>query len=171
MKIAISGPIGSGKTTLATLIAKNNGLEKKSFAESLKSFANKYLKVEVNGPKKDRKSLIEIGLFFRKFNEDVFIDMTVNENDDNIIIDDLRFKNEAVKLKKRGFFLIRLNIDRETQVKRIKMTYPEDAEKHMAAENDPSETDLNDYEDFDLVLDATSDPYENMSRVMHSIDR
>lgn len=50
--------------------------------------------------KSPRQILIEIGLKFREIYEDIWLDYTINTQADILIITDLRFPNEAERIKK-----------------------------------------------------------------------
>ena len=153
MKIAISGKICSGKSTLANILKKKYGGDIISFADKIKEIA-----IELFGMKlKDRKLLIDIGTKMKEINENVWINYCINKSRqlENIFIDDLRFSNEWVKLKDEGFILIRLNITREEQIKRIKKTYPETWENHIKKFNDSSEIELDNHK-FDYVFNENN---------------
>ena len=53
---------------------------------------------------------------------------TINECEqfENVIIDDIRYENELLKLKENNWITIKLIIDEKLQLKRLKNTYPED---------------------------------------------
>ena len=70
-----------------------------------------------------------------------------------IIIDDIRFPNEADYIKKHGGYLIRLDT-----------TYTETS---IEIANHPSETALDDYQGFDLRL---SPEYGTLGKVAHELD-
>ena len=95
-KIAITGKMCSGKTTIATyLIAKNNQFVKISFADKVKEIATDLF----NMKEKNRYLLQSIGTKMREIDEDVWASYTVNKacKQNFVIIDDLRYKNEMNK--------------------------------------------------------------------------
>jgi hypothetical protein len=69
----------------------------------------------------------------------------------NIVVDDLRFYNEYTCLRKLGFTIVRLEVSPETQLTRLRDTYPNDYETHLSRFGDQSETDL-DNQKFDHVV-------------------
>lgn len=76
-------------------------------------------------------------------------------NGNSVYVTDARFVNEAESLRSIGAFLVRLEITREEQDRRIfsrdGILPTEEARNHA------SETSLDDYKNFDLVIDGTPD--------------
>ena len=160
MKIAISGKICSGKSTLTDkLIEIYPNLVKKSFAGKIKEMA-----IELFGMKeKDRKLLQDIGTNMRLIDEDVWVKYIVNTSNDYVIIDDLRFENEARLLKENNWILIRLNISQELQKERIMKTYPHTYNEHLDNLNHESEMDISKLDKYiDLDLDSENIDYDNL---------
>ena len=127
MKIAICGRMAAGKTTLANLIingVKEYDVVKLSMAGQVKAIAHDLFKME----DKDRPLLQKIGMKMREIRHDVWLDYVIAEADeyDNPqiirIIDDVRFINEATKLKENGWKIVRISIDENTQLERLKNT-------------------------------------------------
>lgn len=152
VKIAFSGKFTSGKSTAAKIV-KELCPETKilSFATKLKEIGE-----EMYGMVgKDRKLLINIGIKMREIDEDVWLNYVSNQfrNFEYIVIDDLRFPNEYNKLKSEGFVLVRLSINKETQLERIKELYPETWKDHVDKLDDYSETVLDNYE-FDYTVES-----------------
>ncbi len=145
MKIAICGRMAAGKTTLANLIINgvNNDVVKLSMAGQVKAIAHELFKME----DKDRPLLQKIGMKMREIRHDVWLDYVIAEADeyDNPqtirIIDDVRFINEATKLKENGWKIVRISIDENTQLERLKTTYL-DWEIHWENINNPSEAEV-----------------------------
>ena len=44
---------------------------------------------------------------------------------EHFIIDDVRYKNEVIKLKENGWLVIKIDIDDDLQIERLKNAYPE----------------------------------------------
>ena len=78
------------------------------------------------------------------------------ERGDLVIIDDVRFKNEADEVKKRGGLLIRLN------------GYPGGKVVTQRNENHLSEIDLDDYTGFDIIVN-TEDYINKMDELYNHI--
>ena len=158
MKIAISGKMGSGKTYLAENISKKYGFYKASFAGRVKELASELF----NMRGKDRGLLINFATKMREIDEEVWIrSMLKNIHyKKNVIVDDLRLKNEYDKLRKNGWYIIKLDIDEEKRKLQLKDKYGVDeAYQHIAYSNSVTENDvvgLSD-ESFDLVIRTKED--------------
>lgn len=162
MKIAIAGKMCSGKTTLCNYIIKEYPHHiKKSIAGKVKEIAS-----EMFGMKeKDRKLLQTIGTQFRQIDNDVWIKYLINQNLDNIIIDDLRYINEAKLLKENGWYIIRININKNIQIERLKQTY-NNWEDHIQNINHESELEI---DKMDKYVDLDIESNYDSSRLILSI--
>ncbi len=138
MKIAVCGKMASGKTTLADWFVEHHDFQKISLAAKVKSIAADLFGMV----HKDRRLLQQIGMKMREIREDVWIDYLINHEGDNLIVDDVRFINEAEKLKAAGWTIVRINIDDELQKERLKITYPDDWEVHWNSRQDASEAQV-----------------------------
>jgi phosphomevalonate kinase len=162
--VGISGKVGSGKTTTADKLAAR--VEKTkicNFADPLKQEVSKrfgvaldrlYVQAEKNKPVSDSdpttlgELLQRVGAERRKENPNYWIERMAELVDslsdvDLIVVGDVRHKNEAEFIAKRGGLLIRLNGD--------------PGGERARSTRDPthaSETDLDDYKDFDLVFNT-----------------
>jgi len=152
MNLAISGKMRSGKDTVAEYLEKKYKYSTNSFATSLKNSAGFTFNISsrdlfVDKPENVRKCLQLFGQAGRAYNPDIWVDNCfeyMNKfdlRDGKIIITDLRFKNEAKRLKEKGFKLIRISRDRDKRV-----------EFGLSNEDDISETDLDDYTEFDYWI-------------------
>jgi len=74
-------------------------------------------------------------------------------------VDDCRFINEVVAFKEAGWTIIRIHIDDDLQIKRLKKTYGKEADQHIQNRKDDSESEMNYMNDelFDLVVNAADD--------------
>lgn len=138
MKIAVCGKMASGKTTLADWFVEHHDFQKISLAAKVKSIAADLFGMV----HKDRRLLQQIGMKMREIREDVWIDYLINHEGNNLIVDDVRFINEAEKLKAAGWTIVRINIDDELQKERLKITYPDDWEVHWNSRQDASEAQV-----------------------------
>ena len=146
MKIAFCGRLASGKTTAANIV---QGLipetKRLSFAARIKELATELYGMDPNV--KDRALLQDLGQKLREIDSDVWCNVVINKvpNFSSIVIDDLRFPNEWKALKENGFVIVKLWIDRDTQIKRIKETYPDTWTEHVDRLENISETALDNY--------------------------
>lgn len=161
VKIAFSGKFTSGKSTAAGMIKDEIQIAYRSckiisFAGKLKEIATELFGMT----KKDRKLLIKLGKKMREIEEDVWLNYAVRDSKEygDVVIDDLRFPNEYEKLKKEGFVLVRIHVEKDVQLQRIKDLY-DDWENHVEKLNDISETALDNYQ-FDYCIH--SDTKESM---------
>ena len=110
---------------------------------------------------KNRDLMIKIGTKMKEIDEDVWINYVLSNinKDENYIIDDLRFMNEYNRLKYHNWFMIKIKIDDDLQLQRLKAIYPETWETHAQYRSHNSENDLWNLPDdaFDLILDANED--------------
>ena len=162
MKIAISGKMCSGKSTLADMLINffqesyNINCIKYSFANGIYEIAKNVFYMK----NKDRHLLQQIGEKMREIDKDIWIKKTINDiyknNDNHVIIDDLRFINELEYVKKHNFFTIRLNISKYEQDSRIMSTYPDTYIKHTNNLNNISEIDLDNipHNNFDIIINV-----------------
>ena len=164
LKIAISGKMGSGKTTLANELIQqftdgNNGKSKMvSLGAPVKEVARKYFLMPADV--KDRSLLQQIGQQFRNITPDVWVDLMMScvQTSADItdiglyICDDVRFENELKAMNEDGWMTIRLTVDESEQQRRLECAYGEDWRTHWENRNEISETDLDKTVGFDMVL-------------------
>jgi len=164
MKIAICGSICSGKTTLSEKLKKDFNLELYSFAFNVKKYCNKFFNMNY----KNRKLIQDFAEKMKEIDENIWInllDKKIN-NKNNIIIDDLRFKNEYNYLKSKGFYIIKLNINKEEQIKRIKKLYKENYNEHLERLEHISELDINNFK-CDLEIESNDNLYSNIRTIIN----
>ena len=126
MKIAISGKMGSGKTTLTNEILRqlqdlNLQGQRLSLADPVKEVARNYFLMPADV--KDRLLLQQIGQQFRTIKPDVWVDllmqnvevMTDTTEVELVICDDVRFVNEFEAMQQGGWLTIRLTVDEAEQ--------------------------------------------------------
>jgi adenylate kinase len=148
MRIALSGKRGSGKSTVASYLSRVYGIDTVSFADLLKD------RLEEAGIRRDSlrrtkpplvRELMQVyGQAMREQDEDYWVNralLTIEASGlDDVVIDDLRFRNEAVALKENGFILVRVVQDGREYNDRL--------------DSDPSEIDLDDWDDWDYIVSA-----------------
>lgn len=107
----------------------------------------------MNGKSSWGKTLQYVGtnVFREKIDANFWINVWTNKFEkcktNGVIVTDARFKNEANLLKKLGFELWKVQCPIEERKKRIKT---------VRDENHISETDLDDYDGFDVILQNDS---------------
>ena len=133
MKIAISGPMGSGKSTIANIIRNSDERYNiYSFGQKVKDVA--YDLFNMNKNFKDRSLLINIADNMRMIDPDVWAKYIIKQIDDHkyCIIDDLRFQNELDILEKDDEWIyIVLHIDNNKRLERLKKLYPDNYDDHV----------------------------------------
>lgn len=140
MKIAIHGPMCSGKTTISKIIKKyDSSYRVYSFGLKIKQIATELFNMEG----KDRSLLINIANKMKEIDQDIWAKYVINQiekdNSENCIIDDLRFQNEAEYLNE-DWLIISLTTPKDIRIKRIKDIYKENYEDHIKNMDDISET-------------------------------
>ena len=97
MKIAICGPICSGKTYLSDYLIQQYQLQRYAFGDKVKEIATDLFKMEY----KDRYLLQTISDKMKDIDSDIWAKYVIHEikHKHNIIVDDLRFVNEAKYLQ------------------------------------------------------------------------
>jgi|TARA_R110002012_G_scaffold321787_1_gene551397 adenylate kinase family enzyme len=165
LKIAISGKMGSGKTTLAEEIRKqftegyNGHSAMVSLGAPVKEVARNYFLMPADV--KDRLLLQQIGQQFRTIKPDVWVDLLMQDvagladttEVDLAICDDVRFVNELNAMKNDGWMTIRLTVSEEEQKRRLESAYGDKWTEHWRNRNEISETDLDEAKGFDMILD------------------
>ena len=120
MKIAIHGPMCSGKTTIANMIIRmDSRYQRYSYGQKIKDIASELFGMDY----KDRTLLITIADSMKQINPNVWINYVKKQTDkrDHCVIDDLRFQNELDSLD--GWKIICLKVPLEERIERIKRLY------------------------------------------------
>ena len=172
MKLAIHGKMCSGKTTKSNFIInylsqkKNIKLKKIAFADKVYNIAYDLFGME----EKDRALLQAIGTKMREIDDDIWIKYLLKNNKNNVIVDDARYENELKALKSNGFIIIKLDIDKDIQLKRLKKLYPNTYQIHINNMNHESEVsmDNNDNSMFDIVIKSDNNALENIINFIES---
>jgi len=147
IRIALSGKAGCGKTTIAKNLVKDWGFRRFSFAKKLKEVYYD-LFPESKGKRKEeiREDLKWLGCTLRIRKPDIWIQVVLREIEklkpERVVIDDLRFVNEAQILRRAKFNLIR--IERAETLRQMW--------GYNVRDEHPSECDLDDYTRWDRVV-------------------
>lgn len=158
VKVAFCGPMGSGKTYAS------NELKNKVEAKVL-SIAKPIKEIVSDMGHTGRASHIMVGTVGRQINNDIWIEKLMQRIDkynacniENIIVDDVRFENEAKALKKAGFVLVYLNTPWHVRFQRIRER-TDDLTEHIQWFAHPSEVALEHVEKayFDFICNNEDD--------------
>ncbi len=149
--IVISGKQYSGKDTLAKLLLADLGdFVRVGIGDAIKiQYAREHnLTFEEVEKNKHiyRSALIELGNWGRSQDCDFWLKSIVNMPD-NIIVPDVRLIHEIVVFKSFNAFCVRVEADFEHRSKRAVITN----------ENDLTETELDNYKNWDFTVDNNSD--------------
>ena len=165
VKIGLCGIMASGKTTLAEQLIQNySDFTRVSLANAVKEFANFIF--DIPEGYKDRVAYQKMGDGARNYLfQDVWIETLLQQVAEqegfnkHFIVDDIRYENEVDKLKEKGWYIVKLDINEDLQLDRLKATYPDDWEVHAEARSHASESQVNNIplEKFDFIIKASND--------------
>ena len=161
MKIAITGKMCYGKTTLANIIKEyNDDYQIFSFGQKVKDIATDLFLMQ----NKDRTLLTNIGTKMREIDPDIWAKYTINKckDLDNVVIDDLRYQNEYDLLIKNGFKIIVLTLPKAIQIYRLKECYPDNYMDHIENMKHESENGINIKECLILDMNINIDIIKNI---------
>lgn len=142
-RIGLLGRAYSGKTTLANYIRQNVVYKNDylgntsplilSFADPLKRMLENN-EVDLADKEKVRSLMQEVGTAFRNYNPNFFVEKLVESLGDiyPIVVDDVRYKNEADALLDKGFSLFYISSHLKDRLKR-------GAPEELATSDHPSE--------------------------------
>tara|TARA_B110000858_G_C17785361_1_gene466969 strand:- start:731 stop:1261 length:531 start_codon:yes stop_codon:yes gene_type:complete len=162
MKIAISGPMASGKTTVANLIKNEYPyFNVFSFGKKVKDIAGELFDMDENT--KNRSLLINIADKMREIDIDVWAKYIINQTDKEefCIIDDLRFQNELNLLQKDWVFII-LYLDENKRLERLKELYSDNYNDHIKNMNHLSELGILNFNDKKVIHINSGDSLINI---------
>ena len=154
MIVGLSGKLETGKTTAALYLERDHGFVRRSFAAILRRYTSLIFgctekQLEEPGFKKKssgigsltwRDVMIRLGTFLRSLDSNFFVDR-LDYSGRLVAIDDVRFKNEAQRIKDKGGIIIRLTRPKPTD---------------GSPDQDISETDMDDWP-WDYEIDNTKD--------------
>lgn len=181
--VGIGGKFASGKTNAAQALVDALGFERMALAGELRraAYAVADWIADLDGPHmgqgifgllgeqmKDKSSPVGrrwLQWFGTELGRSILPDLwirallrKVEQTAGPVVVDDLRFRNEAKALRAAGFLLVRVEIDEVARRERIAHIYP-DYDRALLAH--PSETDLDGWTGWDLVLDGAAPIEEN----------
>ena len=166
MRIAITGKMCSGKTYIADYLIEKYNLTKFSFASEVKNIASELFNME----NKDRKLLQTVADKMKDIDKDVWVKYTLKliGEKQNVVIDDLRFKNELKYLRENGFITIRINISNEEQESRLSKKYPDTYNEHLSRRNHNSEIDIENLE-VDYEFNSDENLINNINKLLNDL--
>jgi len=165
MRIAIIGKMCSGKSTLAQIIKNlNSDYKIYSFGQKVKDVASDLFGMQ----EKDRSLLIKIGGHMRNIDKDVWVNYVMKQigDNDNCIIDDVRYQNEVDACIKHEFEFIQLHIPLNIQIERIKVLYPNNYKDHIKNINDNSENNKLIINEVLLTIDTSITSIEEINNMI-----
>jgi dephospho-CoA kinase len=177
LKIGIIGKMCSGKTTLAnhlkSYLLKKYNLEIQSLTFAGKVYDLAYDLFDMDKQNKDRKLLQQIGTYMRQIDENVWVKYVIkNTYQKDIFVEDCRYRNEFDALVTHHFMMIKIVIDEEYQIDRLKRTYPETFESHIKNLKHASEMDIDSFEEEKCVLVLNARDNElNFEKIERWVDK
>ncbi|MCS1350369.1 AAA family ATPase [Mechercharimyces sp. CAU 1602] len=123
MKIALTGKMRSGKSTVAEYLSENYGFHSCAFGDTLKLFANKLFQPR---QLKDRQLYQWFGQTMRERESDIWVrhlDYAIYDlvtTGKNIVITDLRQPNEYQYCREKGFAIIRVTCPDDIRLQRMR---------------------------------------------------
>lgn len=107
MNVGFVGRMQTGKTTSAEYLVNNYGFSRVSIAEPVKEIATRFFRMK----RKNRRLLQTIGVNMRQIEPNCWVNYLtdrVGHMDGDVVVDDVRFVNEAEILEDKNFVLIKL---------------------------------------------------------------
>lgn len=165
--IGLFGKMASGKSLVAQYLVDKYGFIELAFATRLKELCIEMFGIDpVKKGERDRLVLQQFAQYMRQIDPNVWVRYILNNIPEasNIVISDVRFPNEHWQLKQLQFFMVRMNMDRATQERIVKATYPG---LPLILLDDYSERAV-DKEQYDWIIDNNSGiPLDS---VYHQVD-
>ena len=131
-------------------------MKRYSFASKLKEIATDLFGMTT----KDRKLLQILGTKMKEIDDKVWIKYLLKsiDNENNVVIEDVRYINEYDALKTNGFVFIYLDIDKKLQKERLMSLYQNDYDQHIRQSKHSSETESERLRDrADYIIKITKD--------------
>lgn len=143
MNIGLIGKYGSGKTTAANYLIEQFGYVKYSLADPMRQICKDIFGIESKTDPRYRRIMQKLGTdWFRSEDPDVWVrhlrKRVANESK-SVVVDDVRFLNEAKALLDNGWMLIYLECPLEVRMQRC---VNRDGHFDPSTLNHPSEMDV-----------------------------
>lgn len=126
LRIAFAGCMASGKSFAAASVKKHIGKASiMSFSSAMKRMARGNIKFD------NREGYQLVGQVGRQVDPEAWIKILTKEilqmpPRSNIIVDDIRYKNEMIALRAMGFMIVYMNTPWHTRLKRIQQRHEDD---------------------------------------------
>lgn len=142
MRIAICGKLRSGKDVLANELIENYGFKGFKFSSGITNIINDYFTEEAIKGRKMREHYQRIGQTLRGLDQNVWVNYTKSQIENyleqngsrsDILVSDLRQKNEYKFLKENGFIVIKVESDEDIRIGRamaVRDTFHNGALRH-----------------------------------------
>ena len=141
MNVGIIGKMGSGKTTAANFLVEKHGFVKMSLADPMRQITKEIFGIESKTDPRYRRIMQKLGTdWFRSEDPDVWVRYLlkrVEQETRPVVVDDVRFPNEAITLNRCGWKLVYLDCPYEVRKKRC---LQRDGQFDESALEHPSET-------------------------------
>ena len=125
IKVAFCGSMGSGKTHAANQLQMKTNVQIMSIAKPIKEVVSR-----MNLKDPGRGEHIMVGTVGRAVHKNVWIDKLIARMNGDVIVDDVRFENEAKVLKEKGFTIIYLDVPWHVRFNRV-LKRSEDLRDHI----------------------------------------
>ena len=116
--VALAGPRGSGKTTIAQYLVDDHGFERLAFSDVLREMAMLAGSERVN----DRQYLSDLGRVLRFYEPEFLLNAMrtkISQSNKKMVIEDVRFPEELVFCQINGIFAVYLDVKEDEQLRRI----------------------------------------------------
>lgn len=170
LHIALTGEMRSGKDTIGKYLVKELGFKRFAFGDGIRKTCKQLFPEHFENSVKPRKLLQDFGQFCVGIKRNVWVDMlfeemnrTTDEND-NIVITDLRQPHEYEALVQAGFIIVKVNTDIDVRVTRMKEKGEPFDPKVLEHE---TERFIRDYEvDYELDNNGTPEELIQQTKIM-----
>ena len=145
MNVGIIGKMGSGKTTAANFLVEKYGFVKMGLADPIRLIVRDYFGIESKADPRYRRLMQKVGTdWFRSADPDVWVKYllrSAEKENKPIVVDDVRFPNEALALSCQGWKLVYLDCPYKLRETRCR---ERDKQFDHSTVNHPSETGVDD---------------------------
>jgi len=162
MRISLSGPIGSGKTTLAQKLATKNGYRRVSFSTAITDELSSLLGMTVGEMLRSKEewrwAIQAWGMIRRQAKPGYWLDVVEKslcdvEHDDYIVVDDSRFPIELEMLRLNRFQLVKLDCPKEDSID-YQIQKGKSREEAEASADNITERALDDWQHWNTIISA-----------------